>query len=326
MAGPQVSVVTVFLDAERFLEEAVESVLEQTFDAWELILVDDGSTDNSTALARQYARRHPERIRYVEHPGHVRLGTSASRNLGIAHARGAYVAFLDANDAWLPRRLEAHVELLDRRPRAAMVYGPTLYWYSWADDPTEPDAVAEVGVPAETLFEPPYLLRRFLTSGGGILPDVCSLLVRRSVAGAVSGFEEAFRDAYADHAFLSKVCLRHPGYVTGACLARRRLLPDAHRPQAEKSDAPPPERSHPSRERYLNWLADYLTAHGVRDPALWAALHQELRPYRYPMLYRLERWWRGIRARRWASRNAQRAVRHVLPSSAYRWVRQRVAG
>ena len=87
-----VSVVVIFLDAERFLEEAVGSVLAQTFDHWELLLVDDGSTDGSTAIARRYARTHPGRIRYLEHDGHRTLGMSASRNLGLFHGRGHYIA------------------------------------------------------------------------------------------------------------------------------------------------------------------------------------------------------------------------------------------
>ena len=83
---PRVSVVTIFLDAARFLEEAIESVLAQTFDDWELILVDDGSSDDSTQIARGYADRWPRRIRYLEHPNHANLGMSASRNAASPRA------------------------------------------------------------------------------------------------------------------------------------------------------------------------------------------------------------------------------------------------
>ena len=66
--------------------------------AWQLLLVDDGSTDDSTAIALRYADAHPERIRYLAHPDRENRGASASRNLGARHARGEYLAYLDAAD------------------------------------------------------------------------------------------------------------------------------------------------------------------------------------------------------------------------------------
>ena len=72
-AMPLVSVVLIFLDEERFIEEAVQSVREQTLKEWELILVDDGSTDRSTMIAHDLAA-HDERIRYVDHAGHKNRG------------------------------------------------------------------------------------------------------------------------------------------------------------------------------------------------------------------------------------------------------------
>ena len=136
IAGPPlVSAIIIFLDAGRFIEEAILSVLAQTYQPWELLLVDDGSSDGSTAIAQRYAAEHPGRIFYLDHPGHVNRGMSAARNLGIAHARGEHVAFLDADDVWLPTRLECHVDVLERRPDVAMVYGPTLYWFEWPGAP-----------------------------------------------------------------------------------------------------------------------------------------------------------------------------------------------
>ena len=129
---PRVSAVVIFLNEERFLGEAIASVRSQSLDGWELLLVDDGSTDASAALAREAAASEPERIRYLEHPGHANRGMSASRNLGLAATRGEFVAFLDADDVWLPERLERAVALLDAHPEAEMVYGRTQYWRSWS--------------------------------------------------------------------------------------------------------------------------------------------------------------------------------------------------
>ena len=133
-AAPLVSVVMPFLDGIRFLPEAIDSVVTQTYPEWELLLVDDGSTDGSSALARDYARGRPDRIRYLEHAGHANRGKSTSRNLGIAEARGELLAFLDADDIFLPDKLARQVDLLHQHADAVMVYGNTEYWVSWNPD------------------------------------------------------------------------------------------------------------------------------------------------------------------------------------------------
>src|SRR5215208_465500 len=103
--SPRVSAIVIFLNAGPFFEEAIESILVQDYDDWELLLVDDGSTDGSTEIARRYADGDPSRIRYLTHPGGENRGMSASRNLGVRQARGEYVAFLDADDTWLQGKL-----------------------------------------------------------------------------------------------------------------------------------------------------------------------------------------------------------------------------
>src|SRR5262245_1939250 len=92
---PRVSAVVIFLDAEPFLAEALDSILAQSYRDWELVLVDDGSSDGSADVARRYVERGGGRIRCVTHGGRANRGMSASRNVGVAHARGEYVAFLD---------------------------------------------------------------------------------------------------------------------------------------------------------------------------------------------------------------------------------------
>ncbi|HEU0054874.1 MAG TPA: glycosyltransferase family 2 protein, partial [Longimicrobium sp.] len=86
--------VVAFLNAERFLDEAIRGVIGQTRQDWELLLVDDGSSDASAGIARGYAERDRERVRYLEHPGHRNLGPSAARELGLRTARGEYIALL----------------------------------------------------------------------------------------------------------------------------------------------------------------------------------------------------------------------------------------
>ena len=132
---PQVSVVVPFWNASTFLEEAIASVLAQTFESWELLLVDDGSSDGSTEIAKGHAERLPGRIRYLEHEGHANRGVAASRNFGVRHATGQYIAFLDADDVWFPNKLARQTVILESEPGAAMVCGPSEFWYGWTGRP-----------------------------------------------------------------------------------------------------------------------------------------------------------------------------------------------
>jgi glycosyltransferase involved in cell wall biosynthesis len=230
MSSPTVSVVTIFLDAARFLEEAVISVLVQTYAHWELLLVDDGSTDGSSEIAHAFAARHPDRIRYLEHPGHANRGMSASRNLGIRHARGEYIALLDADDVWESEKLAQQVALLEAHPEVGLVYGAPLYWYGWTGDPADArrDRSPELPVPAGTVVHPPELTLRSYPLGPGSAPCPSDLLFRRSVAERVGGFEERSHGIYAlyeDQAFLAKVCLTAPVLVTDDVVARDRQHP-----------------------------------------------------------------------------------------------------
>lgn len=102
---PRVSVVMAAKNYGRFLAEAVESVIAQTFTDWELLIIDDGSSDDTECVA---ARFGDPRIRYVKSD---RLGQSRAKNLGIDLARGEFIAFLDADDAWLPAKLEKQLKL-----------------------------------------------------------------------------------------------------------------------------------------------------------------------------------------------------------------------
>ena len=126
-ATPLVSVVMPFFNGASFLHESIASVASQSYDRWELLLVDDGSTDGSANVARSWVADRPARMRYLQHADAANRGISASRNLGIRHASGELVAFLDADDVWLKDKLARHVELLAARPEAGMMYGRTEY-------------------------------------------------------------------------------------------------------------------------------------------------------------------------------------------------------
>ena len=281
---PVVSVVMIFWNAERFLREAIESVLAQTYQAWELLLVDDGSSDGSTALARRYAGEYPEQVRYLEHPGHANRGMSASRNLGIDHAGGEYIALLDADDVWFTHTLEEQVGILERaHPDVAMLYGPIQWWYSWTGQPDdrERDHVETLGVPADMIIPPPRLLPLFLRDKAAVPSGI---LVRRQIVERVGGFEDAFRGEYEDQVFCAKICLQAPVFASGRCWYRYRQHPDACVVAGQRSG-----ETYAARLRFLTWLKGHVTAQNIRDREVLRALALELWPYRHPLAFRLLR-------------------------------------
>ncbi|HYP26929.1 MAG TPA: glycosyltransferase family A protein [Blastocatellia bacterium] len=312
---PLVTVITVFLNAEKFIEEAVESVLAQTYGRWELLLVDDGSTDDSTEIALAYARSHPHKIRYLQHPGHENLGISASQNLGIREARGEYVAFLDADDVWESEKLSEQVEILGAHPEAAMVYGATRYWYSWTGHPQDSgrDLFIAPGVPPDSLVKPPGLLVQFLRQEIPI-PCPSDVLARREAVIDVGGFEESFRRIFTDQAFYAKLCLKWPVFVAGRCWFKYRKHPESAVSVVKERGG-----MRAARLTYLNWVEGYLNDHGVADMEVRRALRAARRKCLHPGFYRQAA---RIKYRALIARESLRSIaRRMLPAPAVRFLR-----
>lgn len=283
-----VSVIVPIYNAAKFLPAAIESVLAQTYGHWELLLVDDGSTDSSTAIARRYAQHHPDRIRCLAHEGGQNRGKSTTRNLGIQHAQGEYVAFLDADDLFLPDKLARQVAFLAARPEAGMVYGRTEYWFNWPGAPPakQKNFLSRLGVQPGRLYAPPELLTRYLIDSG-LVPCICSLLARRSLLVALGMFDERIQHLYEDQVLIAKLCLATPVLVEDGCGERYRQHPASSSNLARQTGEYDPWLPDPARLRFLTWLGDYLREQAVSDPKLHRALQRAMQPYRNPMWYRL---------------------------------------
>jgi glycosyltransferase involved in cell wall biosynthesis len=114
---PEISVIIPTYNRARFVCEAIESVLAQTFRNFEVIVIDDGSTDNTAEMLARYDGR----VRYVRQD---QRGRSAARNRGIMLARGRYCAFLDSDDAWFPDKLDRQVAAIRRNRALGLLHGP----------------------------------------------------------------------------------------------------------------------------------------------------------------------------------------------------------
>lgn len=277
-ARPLVSVITPFLNVENYISEAVDSVLAQSYPQWELLLVDDGSKDQSTSIARRYAEKYPDRIFYFEHENHENRGASASRNLGFLKSKGELIAYLDADDIYLPNKLRDQVTILLKHPSAGMMYASTEYWYSWEKIATtgQKDWIWNAfGVPANKLYEPGFLLKLFLENSGAV-PCMGSILARKEAIAAVGGWENSFKMICTDQVFHAKMTLHHHIYIAEGCWDKYR--------QHSKSSCQVIERqgkTQDARRTYLLWLERYLLDQNVSiDSPLWKSLQIALAPLR----------------------------------------------
>ncbi|MFF7653851.1 glycosyltransferase family 2 protein [Streptomyces sp. NPDC007983] len=175
LPGAAVSVVIPCHGYGRYLPQAVASVVAQTYDDWEMMIVDDGSPDDTAEVARSLIARHPgRRIRLLRQ---ANAGVSAARNAGIAATGGRYVLPLDADDVIAPTMLEKTVAVLDQDPDIAIASTDVS---AFTDD--EDLAAQVLELPA---YRPELLLQR-------LIMFYCSLY-RREVWEAVGGYDESMR-------------------------------------------------------------------------------------------------------------------------------------
>ncbi|CAM4074741.1 glycosyltransferase family 2 protein [Gillisia hiemivivida] len=110
--SPLVSVIMPAYNSAKFIAESIQSVLHQFHSNWELLIIDDASEDNTVEIIEKFASSDP-RIQLFQNK--TNKGTGISRNIGIKAAQGSYIAFLDADDLWLPKKLEAQLDFMKRR-------------------------------------------------------------------------------------------------------------------------------------------------------------------------------------------------------------------
>ena len=183
---PGVSVIMPAYNVAAYIGEAIESVIAQTFTDWELIIIDDGSPDESGAIADSYAEGDA-RIRVVRQENG---GLSAARNHGLRVARGELVALLDSDDLWHPSFLAAQVALLQQHPEIDIVTGNAWNLGGWRDgtpwraypDPRPQPSLVEILRDEEAVF--------------------IMSVVRRRVFDVVEGFDETLRSNEDYHFWL----------------------------------------------------------------------------------------------------------------------------
>jgi len=210
---PRVSVIVPAYNAAVYLPFAIDSVLAQTYSDWEVVIVDDGSTDHTRAVVDSYRPKLQDRLHYIHQPNR---GLPAARNTGIRAAHGEFIALLDADDVWLPHRLERGVAAMDADPSAGLVHARVVR------------INAQGTVTGELKVEPEYMsggiARHVYTRRAHI---VCpTVLFRRSCLQTAGWFDESMQ-ATEDRDLWFRIALRYKVAYINEVLAYYRLSPSS---------------------------------------------------------------------------------------------------
>jgi glycosyltransferase involved in cell wall biosynthesis len=184
MASSLVSVIVPAFQAARFIERTLESALGQTHAELEIIVVDDGSTDQTRAIVERVAGRDA-RVRLIRQ---ANGGVSRARNVAIAQARGAYIAPLDADDLWHPTKIEKQLRCFRNAPESTGV----VYCHFAVIDEDDRVMLPRRIYHAPTGHVYPHL------AVGNIVGNASAPLVKRSLLESVGGYDEDFREGCED--------------------------------------------------------------------------------------------------------------------------------
>ncbi len=190
--GPLVTAIVPVYNGEGFVADAIRSVLAQTYPNVECLVVDDGSTDGSAEAVKTFGAD----VRYLAKEN---AGVASARNHGVSHARGELVAFLDADDAWVPKKIEKQVGILRAQPEAGLVYSGM----SLVDEKMSPIGELRPAPPALALRNTLLLEQPSATGIGS------TALLPAEVFRAIGGFDERLSTS-ADCDLTCRIALQHP--------------------------------------------------------------------------------------------------------------------
>jgi glycosyltransferase involved in cell wall biosynthesis len=194
MNSPRVSVILPIFNGARYLAEAIESALAQTYTHYEIIAVNDGSRDGSNQIVKDYLGSG--RIQYFEQ---ANLGVARARNTGIAHSSGEFIALLDQDDIWLPDKLEKQIAYMKAHPAVALLHARVA---CIDDNGREVNCKGSIYVD-DTSGD----CAERLVSGNRIA--LLTVMIRRSCLDEVGTFRQAFAPADDWHLWL-RIAVRHP--------------------------------------------------------------------------------------------------------------------
>jgi glycosyltransferase involved in cell wall biosynthesis len=244
---PRVSVIVPAYNTARYLRAAIDSVLNQTYDDWELIIIDDGSTDETRSVVHSYVPTLGVKLRYLYQSNR---GLPAARNTGIQEAEGEFIAILDADDVWLSARLSRGVAVLDGNPDVGLVHS----------------GVARIDANGAVVSIPVFPLKyrsgkmaiHLLTRRANIACP--TVMFRKQCLGAVGLFDETM-GATEDRDLWFRIAERYEIAYIDEVLAHARFTP-----RSMSSDS----------DRMLKWQLFFVHKHYKRHACGWTAFHKAL--------------------------------------------------
>ena len=201
---PQISVIIPCFNSGKYLRECLDSVLSQTSQDFEVIVVDDGSTDDTPSIIKSYGSR----VRLIRQDN---KGPSSARNAGIKIAQGNYIAFQDADDVWLPRKLELQYRFLQENP-------PYLWVYSDMSTFNDKQVLQESWFSDRSTHEG-KVLEKLINSN--FIPTI-TVLIKKQLLLEVGGFDEKLRSCEDKELWL-RLSLQYPLGRLNQVLAKRRF-------------------------------------------------------------------------------------------------------
>ncbi len=228
---PKVSIIVNCFNEARRLRETLDSVFAQTFENWEIVFWDNASTDGSGEIAASYG----ERVQYFRSESTIPLGSA--RKCAYEKTSGEYIAILDADDIWLPEKLERQLDLFDADPDVGLTYCDAIYF----DDMSEGDRLFKLTSPCRGRVFGKLLAKNFIFSS--------TMMFRRS---ALDTLDQAFDDRFTraqDYDLSLRTAYHYPIDYVDEPLAKWRINGLAEKPW---------KRSLPSREAEIKWAIENL--------------------------------------------------------------------
>jgi glycosyltransferase involved in cell wall biosynthesis len=173
---PLVTIIIPTFNRAYILPRAIESILNQTMKDWELLIIDDGSTDNTEKLIVTFQEKS-KNIIYIKQP--FNKGVTAARNVALSRARGIYIAFLDSDDVWMPEKLQKQTAILDSKPEVGLVYTGAIFVNDRTGEKRIKHTTVEGDIHAQEIIDNP-------------IGSPSRVILRKEVFSTVGLFDEQF--------------------------------------------------------------------------------------------------------------------------------------
>jgi glycosyltransferase involved in cell wall biosynthesis len=210
-AKPKVSVIIPTYNSARYLPDAIESIFSQTFQDFEIIVVDDGSIDNTKGILSDYLNKYPDKIKYLYKENG---GCASARNYGLKKAKGMYINFLDSDDVFLPCKLEVQTKLLYEHPEVGFVYSNSIHF----NEKDKREYLFEAVKPDKEV----YLAEKLFTD---LRLDIATALFRKECFEVAGNFDEEMR-WNEDTEILLRIAINFKAYFFPEPTSKYRIHPD----------------------------------------------------------------------------------------------------